>query len=395
MRAGAWDVFCRVVDNYGDIGIGWRLARQLACEHRIAVRLWVDDLAAFARLCPAVDPLEAHQSVESVEIFHWRHGADAAVWQAIVPADAVIELFGCGLPNPYIDAMARNRANGGAVSIWIDFEYLSAEPWIETCHGVASPHPRLSLTKYFFYPGFTAHSGGLIVERDLDGRRVEFQRDANNQARFWQMLGIRACERDERRVSLFGYANPALVALFAVMAADTRTRWTVAVPEGVMQDESMKLFGTSAATKSVQRRGALTVWPVAFQSQDAYDELLWACDVNFVRGEDSFVRAQWAARPFVWHIYAQDGGTHRGKLDAFLDRYQAGLNAQAALAQRRFWHAWNGLGGEAGAAWEALRAHEKELRAHAEAWPARARGNADLAHNLVRFVAGRRAELLK
>ena len=50
-----WDVFCAVVDNYGDIGVCWRLSRQLAAEHGIAVRLWVDDLKPFARLCPAVD----------------------------------------------------------------------------------------------------------------------------------------------------------------------------------------------------------------------------------------------------------------------------------------------------------------------------------------------------
>ena len=46
----SWDIFCTVVDNYGDIGVCWRLARQLAAEHGFAVRLWVDDLASFARL---------------------------------------------------------------------------------------------------------------------------------------------------------------------------------------------------------------------------------------------------------------------------------------------------------------------------------------------------------
>ncbi|MBY0444112.1 MAG: elongation factor P maturation arginine rhamnosyltransferase EarP, partial [Burkholderiales bacterium] len=37
-----WDIFCRVIDNYGDIGVCWRLARQLSFEHGFAVRLMVD-----------------------------------------------------------------------------------------------------------------------------------------------------------------------------------------------------------------------------------------------------------------------------------------------------------------------------------------------------------------
>ena len=41
----SWDVFCRVVDNYGDAAVCWRLARQLADEHGARVRLWIDLLA--------------------------------------------------------------------------------------------------------------------------------------------------------------------------------------------------------------------------------------------------------------------------------------------------------------------------------------------------------------
>ncbi|NWD52933.1 elongation factor P maturation arginine rhamnosyltransferase EarP, partial [Pseudomonas gingeri] len=66
-----WDIFCTVVDNYGDIGVTWRLARQLVAEHGLAVRLWVDDLRAFERLCPELD-IECEQQIqEGVEVRRW------------------------------------------------------------------------------------------------------------------------------------------------------------------------------------------------------------------------------------------------------------------------------------------------------------------------------------
>ena len=74
---------------------------------------------------------------------------------------------------------------------------------------------------------------------------------------------------------------------------------------------------------AARTRGALTVRVLPFVPQDDYDRLLWACDVNFVRGEDSFVRAQWAGQPFLWHIYLQDENLHHVKLRAFLQRYAA------------------------------------------------------------------------
>ena len=80
-------------------------------------------------------------------------------------------------------------------------------------------------------------------------------------------------------------------------------------------------------------------------TQVDYDHLLWACDLNFVRGEDSLVRALWAGRPFIWQIYPQDDGAHHAKLEAFLEW----LDAPASL--RRFHHAWNGLADPGGARW--------------------------------------------
>jgi uncharacterized repeat protein (TIGR03837 family) len=85
------------------------------------------------------------------------------------------------------------------------------------------------------------------------------------------------------------------------------------------------------------------VFAIPFLPQDRYDVLLWACDLNFVRGEDSFVRAQWAGRPFVWQIYAQQDDAHRTKLLAFLDRLLAGADEVLAASLRALWLGWNGF----------------------------------------------------
>ncbi|HEU0231107.1 MAG TPA: elongation factor P maturation arginine rhamnosyltransferase EarP, partial [Burkholderiaceae bacterium] len=63
--------------------------------------------------------------------------------------------------------------------------------------------------------------------------------------------------------------------------------------------------------------------------------LLWSSDLNLVRGEDSLVRAIWAGKPLIWHIYPQDENTHMDKLDAWLRLASYPAEADAGL------RAWN------------------------------------------------------
>ncbi|MDA8094048.1 MAG: elongation factor P maturation arginine rhamnosyltransferase EarP [Betaproteobacteria bacterium] len=369
------DIFCTVVDNYGDIGVAYRLARQLADEQGFKVRLWADRLDLLGRLCAQADPASPCQELSGVEVRQW-----SAPFPAVDPADVVIEAFGCALPDRYLAQMVAQDPK----PVWINLEYLSAETWTLGCHGLASPHPRLPLTKHFFFPGFAPDSGGIIHERSLDARRRAFQEDPRALNAFWQSLGLPGATDRELRVSLFSYENAAIARLLAQWA-DSPQPVRLLVPEGRSTAQLCAFLGEEGLAPGVERAvGSLTVHMLPFVEQARYDHLLWACDVNFVRGEDSFVRAQLAGRPFVWHIYPQDEQAHAAKLRAFMALYCAALPEAAGAALRAFWEGWNDAQAVQ-APWGAFWAHRGALQEHAQRWALSVSHTPGLAANLGEF----------
>jgi uncharacterized repeat protein (TIGR03837 family) len=294
----------------------------------------------------------------------------------------VIEAFGCGLPETYVAAMAVKTRP----PLWIVLEYLSAESWVDEHHGLSSPHPQLALPRYFFFPGFTARAGGLLREAGLQSRRAAFDQSAKQV--FWKDAGFAAPACSTMTVSLFAYEDAPVAELLAAMAQDTQPV-VVAVPGGKLLPAIRSFFAVSADARGPWLRGALEVRALPFLPQARYDELLWACDLNFVRGEDSFVRAQWAAQPLVWQPYRQDEGVHQHKLQAFLARYCAGLAPVAANALHGFWQCWNGNPAGLATAWPAWRAVQGEIRAHAGRWARDLGSHVDMAAQLVGFAANR------
>ncbi|MBI4809055.1 MAG: elongation factor P maturation arginine rhamnosyltransferase EarP [Nitrosomonadales bacterium] len=374
MRSESCDIFCNVVDNYGDIGVSWRLARQLANEQGVSVRLWVDDLRSFGKLCPELDAGLDEQRCRGVEVRRW-----FADFPIVEPAGLVIEAFACKLPDTYVQAMAAQEPK----PVWVNLEYLSAEDWVEGCHGLPSPHPSLPLNKYFFFPGFTAKTGGLLLERGLLARRDAFQSDAEAQLCYWQSLGVPERVAGELRVSLFGYENEAMEGLLGVWEQGSLPV-TCLLPDGRSLPQVAAFFGHQAGKAGeIWQRGNLRVHVLPFVEQERYDELLWACDVNFVRGEDSCVRAQWAAKPFIWQIYPQHDGVHLEKLEALRTRYAERLPPAAAQAVKGLWLAWNG-GPDIAGAWQGFVAQHGVLARHGAEWAQRLAPN-NLALNLLDF----------
>jgi len=346
------DIFCRVVDNFGDIGVCWRLARRLAHGRGWRVRLWVDNLQAFARIEPELGfPGLAHEvsaarpagggpiRIQQVEIVPWTRPAPD-----LEPAGVVIEAFACDPPPRYLDRMRNGR------HVWINLEYLSAEPWVESCHGLPSPQAG-GLVKHFFFPGFTRATGGLLREPGLVAMRRAWQAD-RAAALSWAAGTLRlppaALEhwRDGARMAVLFCYEHAPAAELADCLARAACPTLLLVPEGV------------APALPSGRRGNLLTTRIPFVAQPDFDRLLWSADLNLVRGEDSFVRAIWAARPLVWQIYPQDDDVHMGKLNAWLDRGPAPPEARALV------RAWNAR--PAGP--ELVPALEKALSA--PAWPA-------------------------
>jgi len=395
-----WDLFCRVVDNHGDLGVCWRLARELAARAH-EVRLWVDDAGALDWMAPGA----TEGAVPGVKVLPWNDARCNDVLAALAPADVWVEAFGCEIEASFVAARAGSTEAGSSAAatapaappasggsgvsrespstttsppVWINLEYLSAEGYVERMHRLPSPvlhGPAAGWTKWFFYPGFTPRTGGLLRERDLATRQATFERTAWLRA---QGIGWHG----ERLVSLFCYEPPGLPALLDQLRdTDPATRLLVtagranAALRQAMADRHTAHESPDDADQP--SKPSLTWLPTL--PQTGYDELLWACDLNFVRGEDSLVRALWAGAPFVWQIYPQHGAAHHAKLQAFLDW----LRAPPSL--RRFHQIWNGIDGGALPlpdlpAW----------RACVEAARARLLAQDDLCTQLLRFIAEKR-----
>ena len=401
-RTRTWDIFCKVIDNFGDIGVCWRLACNLAVRGQ-RVRLWVDDASALQWMAPAWQLNQTAQGGQTgetgVEIRAWTATAPEAGLDA--PGDVVIESFGCDAPAEYASARSiaiksiaasaipisasglnssQNRAINTPPPVWLNLEYLSAEAYVARSHGLCSPvhqGPAMGLDKWFFYPGFTPDTGGLLREPDLSERQARFDRTAWRAARNHTPQAL--------LISLFCYEPAALPQLLVQLdGMDQLIQWTqvaqreqseqtaqagqltplerLELPEqaalaanALQPNQRVDLLVTPGrATLAVQAaiahlEGKNSPQPLSnvrkqlsflYQQpvhQGAFDEMLWACDLNFVRGEDSLVRAVWAGQPLVWQIYPQTDGAHAAKLTAFLDWLQA------PPSLRLFHAVWNGL----------------------------------------------------
>ena len=311
------DIFCKVIDNYGDIGVCWRLCKQLAARGE-TVRLIVDDASALKWMASAsVQP-------RLVEIMDWNHAH--LIEQ---PADLIIESFGCELPESYIAKMAR-QAKLGMASRWVNLEYLTAERYAEECHLLPSPVMQgvgAGLTKTFFYPGFTNKTGGLLREPDLFEQQAKFDKAAWLKKESIEWV-------NERIVSLFCYEPVALPALLAELQSSNEPTLLL-----VTAGRATQAMNAIQATSDK----ALRIHYLPYLTQDDYDNLLWTSDFNFVRGEDSLVRAIWAGKPFAWHIYPQDDDAHHAKLEAFLNVYLKGIPASTAAHIRAAHRLWNDM----------------------------------------------------
>ncbi|CAN5408037.1 elongation factor P maturation arginine rhamnosyltransferase EarP [soil metagenome] len=372
MTTTSCDIFCRVVDNYGDIGVCWRLARQLRHEHGWQVRLVVDDLRSFAFIAPPVQIDPDEQTVDGVVIQAWRDTLTLA------PAQVVIEAFACDPPEAYVQAMAAVAPT----PLWLNLDYLATEPWALECQWMTSPHPRLPLIKHFVFPGFDG-TLALLVEADLEARRSAAHVDADGRRQRLAALG--ADPDADTTVFVFSYPTPALEAL--VDAADQSpgsTQWLLAP--------------TAANRQLLERRATARTRLVMLDPvpQPRFDEWLWLADLILVRGEDSFVRAQLAVAPFLWQAYPQADAAHWDKLEAFAHTLERFAAQHSMLAGHAVWwslqQAWNRDDPDRSAwrsLWRSFIERRAEVAALMAAWRVHLLGRPSLADQIAAFQAAR------
>lgn len=300
-------LFCNVIDNFGDIGVAWRLACELRRRLGWQVHLWLDDLSALRTIAPDA-PTALPAPYRHIVLHPWQAGQDADLSGVPVP-DAVIETFACALPENVRRVIRTHHP------LWLNWEYLSAEDWAVRTHAMPSLQADGS-RKYFWQMGFSSESGGLLREADYQTRMAAFRQPE------------KAAGLD---IFAFGYAG-------AVWA-----RWCAALsvqPLPIrLHAAGMPLQQSLCAVPPVA--GSLNILPCAFVPQAAFDERLWAADLLIVRGEDSFVRAQFSGRPFLWHIYPQEQDAHAVKLEAFWQTYRC-----VAPMDETLWRAHQALSAE-------------------------------------------------
>lgn len=315
-----WDIFCKVIDNFGDIGVCWRLAADLATRGE-RVRLWVGDASALRWMAPAGCP--------GVTVLPWTQSLRPV---GLPAADVLVEAFGCEIAPEFIATCLDHAKVSGRKPVWINLEYLSAEAFVERSHGLPSPvlsGASSGWTKHFFYPGFTTRTGGLLRERGLAQRHAEFDRTA-----WLARLGIVA--GSERLASIFCYEPAALGGLLDQLASGQQPTRLLVTPGRAASITMMEIEHRNRLNPLWNKDNLLLISYLPAFTQVDFDHLLWSCDLNFLRGEDSLVRALWAGKPFIWQIYPQDDAAHLVKLRAFLDW----LQAPASL--RQFHKVWNG-----------------------------------------------------
>jgi uncharacterized repeat protein (TIGR03837 family) len=253
------------------------------------------------------------------------------------------------------------------------------------------------MKKAFFFPGFNTSTGGLLRERGLLDRRQAWQTDPHRARDWFQQQGI-TIDASALRISLFAYDNPMIVPLLSSWQNGSQSIHCL-VPDSLILTRINQALATQLVAGDELQRGQLRLSVIPWLDQDCYDELLWCCDVNFVRGEDSFVRAQWAGKPMIWQIYPQQDGAHIDKLNAFLDVYMGAGEQHLKKPLRALWHAWNTSSSDqlddevlnaisdnpAAAAWQQCLGQLTDWQQHSQDWSLQQNSLPDLATQLMLF----------
>ena len=281
----------------------------------------------------------------------------------------MISTFGCRLPQCVLESMGEQQPP----PVWINLEHLTPQSWTGSCHTLASPNRINGLDEIFFFPGFDSSTGGLLREPDLLQERDGFHADPGERDRFLAELGVQKADRSLPSVLVFGYPDAPINALIEALA----------------NGPPMLLLLPSGPAPTIRQRN-LRIHAFSWVAQRDFDRLLWSCMAAFVRGEDSLVRAHWAAIPFIWQPYRQADQSHREQLEAWLARWRPFLPEAATAAHASLARAWDrGEAAHLSAAWDAWIKHLPELKQGTADWSRQLAAGPSLIQSLSAFLRDR------
>lgn len=361
MQSG-W-VFCRVIDNFGDVGVSWRLCQGLLCEANWPIVLWIDDLDALQTLVPETKLNQNIQQIKGIWVVHWideRVDEFLPIITARHEPSWVIETFACDLPEAILPTMKTHT------QLWLNLEYLTAENWAKDMHMMPSLQGN-GLSKYFYFLGFDDKSGGLIREQDYEAQKKAFE--THQYQIFRESLGLPA-EKNGLSVFMFAYENPCFAHWFTSWH-DTHCQMELLISSECIWQSLSQVSGIRH--EQYIQWGQIKAYRLPMVAQAQFDALLWLADLLLVRGEESFVRAQLAGKPFLWHIYQQEDYVHLDKLHAFWQPIAHQMTPELAQA---FTAISNGLNDDraslnlakTGEAWEMMWQHWQTWQNLAQEW---------------------------
>lgn len=331
-------ILCRVVDNYGDIGFVYRLARELSSLSSIEktqIRLIVSDLKSFNAMAlpPGISTSLAVQNYNGWKVIDWNACAEGKCEFTEHPPKIILECFQCGRPE-WLDEILFSAQTTQTVQI-VNVEYLTAEDWADDFHLLKSGTRSALVKKINFMPGFTKKTGGLVLDKNFVSC-VHSKTAALECLKKYASKKTVALIEDTNlfRVIAFSYErnfeNEARA--LSEFAKNSGRKVQVLLAPGL---------GNAPFKKAAAAFKNISVYDLEYLPQLAWDALLTLADFSFIRGEDSFSRACLSGIPFVWHAYPQEEEFQLVKAAAVLKRMEPFFSAGDMSLVKNVWLSYN------------------------------------------------------
>ncbi|MGL5000169.1 MAG: elongation factor P maturation arginine rhamnosyltransferase EarP [Cetobacterium sp.] len=318
MNIKTLDIFCEIIDNFGDIGVVYRLAKEFKSiyKNEIKIRVFLNRLDEFLLINKKAKNIE-WQEIDGIEYLTNEYLAKNIC--TFSPANVIIEAFGCNVLEEYLEK-AKDES-----TLLINLEYLSGETWIEGIHLMESPIGNKNLKKYFYMPGFKENTGGVIVDRLFLNRKNDVSK---NREYYLEKYLPQFRDKDYFIGTIFSYEKN-FKPLLNSLLKNNKNNCLLILGEKSKDSvrEILKDISIEYSEKEIVEHENIKIKFMPFLEQEEYEELINLAHYNFVRGEDSFVRALLTGKPFVWHIYLQEDMAHMDKIRGFVERYREVLES--------------------------------------------------------------------